>query len=523
VGQCEGTIPIPRLLKQKIKDGIVALSLANLCFINTWGRPLIDSDFDFLNSYSINLAFLLALSANILWLATVSWLVLQAWHRWQNHLFRLVVHLVFLALVFIPVFYARALTRPRLSLTFLLYQPAGMLVAVVIGVLILWKHRWVAKAAAIIVAILSPVAIYILAKIALLSLGVIHLGVQPDSITLPPLAPVRKDQPRVVWIIFDEADYRMIFDQRPAGLKLPEFDRFREESLSADNANAPTDGTLFSMPSLFFGYRLSAMMFTNHSDFAVQFVVTNGTFLCSQFPSVFSSARALGVNTALVGWYLPYASLFGKDLNYCSCYRYPTLEPGCASTFGTAMLQQIGCLAGPWHERQGFVNMYQRSLADSLHLVTNTTYGLIFLHLLPPHSPGIYLPDKNQFTLQKLDLVTGYFNNLALADRTLGELRRVLETSGEWDTTWIILSADHSWRSSALYDGRRDYRVPFLVNPPGPNSLAVYSQPFNTVATKYLILAILRGEITNTTAAVATWLKAHAVARETVDVKFMTP
>ena len=55
---------------------------------------------------------------------------------------------------------------------------------------------------------------------------------------MPP-GPVHEGQPRVVWIIFDEADYRMIFEQRPASLEMPEFDRLREESLSANNAISP--------------------------------------------------------------------------------------------------------------------------------------------------------------------------------------------------------------------------------------------------------------------------------------------
>ena len=254
-------------------------------------------------------------------------------------------------------------------------------------------------------------------------------------------------------------------------------------------------------------------------DLAVQFVITNGTYWCSRMPSVFSYARGLGVNTAVIGWYVPYAKLFGKDLNYCSWYPLPLYEPyepTHALTFGAAMWQQIQCLAGPLHVRQAFVDMYHQSLAESTSLVTNSTYGLVLLHMFPPHAPGIYLRDKDQFTVHNLDKVGGYFNNLALADRTLGQLRQALISSGKWDTTWIIVSADHSWRDAANYDGRRDYRVPFLVNPPGPNGPMVYTQAFNTVATRFLIQAILRGEITNTTQSVADWLQANAPARATV-------
>ena len=62
---------------------------------------------------------------------------------------------------------------------------------------------------------------------------------------------------------------------------------------------------------------------------------------------------------------------------------------------------------------------------------------------------------------------TGYFNNLALAYRFLGQLRHAMETSGAWDKSWVIISADHSWRDSRIYDGVIDLRVPFLVKAPG--------------------------------------------------------
>jgi hypothetical protein len=40
----EGTVPLPRPLKTKIEDGLVALSLANLCFIKVGFDLLSDHD-----------------------------------------------------------------------------------------------------------------------------------------------------------------------------------------------------------------------------------------------------------------------------------------------------------------------------------------------------------------------------------------------------------------------------------------------------------------------------------------------
>src|SRR5208282_720498 len=97
---------------------------------------------------------------------------------------------------------------------------------------------------------------------------------------------------------------------------------------------------------------------------------------------------------------------------------------------------------------------------------------------------------------------------LVLADRSFGKLRRAMELSGQWNKTWIILSADHSWRNSRVYDGQRDFRVPFLVKPPGANAPMTYEQQFNSTLTHDLILAILHSGVTNQQS-VAAWLDAN--------------
>lgn len=498
---------------------IVALSLANLCFISVWFAQLYDADFGFFNHSPVTPPALLALAANILWLALLVWLAIQALHHFQSRAFHATVHLAFFLMLFIPADFIRGQLRPKEHLLHFFKQPAGMFIGAVIFSFILWQHRRIARVLAIIVAWLSPMAFFNLLRIALLCLGVVHLRQAGNDPATPPLDPVRENQPRVVWIIFDELDYRLVFEQPPAGFQFPEFDRLRDESLSANNAYSPADKTIVSMPSLIAGRRVVAVALTNGSDLSMTLyqtgsVVNVETTRWSRLPTVFSSARALGVNTALVGWYLPYARLLSPNLNYCAWHAYPNFEPSGAATFGGALLGQIECLSGPVHIQQGFVKMYQDMMAESLSVATNGDYGLVLLHLFPPHTPGIYLPDKDGFSLLAQSDPKAYFNNLVLADRSLGQLRRAMEASGQWDKTWVIVSADHSWRVSQTYDGRRDLRVPFLVKPAGASDPDAYSRQFNTALTRNLILAVLDGELTNRENLV-TWLGVHGKPRPT--------
>ena len=115
----------------------------------------------------------------------------------------------------------------------------------------------------------------------------------------------------------------------------------------------------------------------------------------------------------------------------------------------------------------------------------------------------------------------GYLDNLALVDRTVGELRRAMERAGTWDQTTVVISADHWWRTemwsrgpfltkedAALSGTKMDHRIPFVVKLAGQQEPVIYDHPFNTVLTHDLLLALLRGEVSSPQT-VAAWLDAH--------------
>jgi hypothetical protein len=501
----EGFIPLPDLLKRQIKDAIVALTMGYWCFVRSWTHLLFDGN-RFFNQQPVLPVELWALTVNILVAALLIWLGIGVWRRCPAGLPSFVLDLLFLLLLVFPADFIRAkiLLITDAQLAGFLKQPLVALCPAAVLILVLWKHRTVARFVAMIIVVTFPMVLLTMAKIILISCNLMSVNECPSSLPPPPLLPVLEGQPRVVWIIFDETDYRLAFEQRPAGLAMPEFDRLRQTALSADHAYAPADFTEGSMPALIAGRRLAGISHDG-CNLALKLNATNDSVDWTALPSVFSQARASGVNTALVGWFIPYARLLGGSLNYCSWYPMQDYQSVDATTFGESMQRQLACLAWPIYQRQIFINMCQGSLKDALSVAVNPTYGMILLHLPPPHYPGIYLPEKKEFTCMGIPRPASYFNNLALADHELGALRQAMEKTGQWDKTWVILSADHSWRQSQSYDGKRDYRVPFLVKPAGASQSMTYSNQFNTVLTRDLILAILHHQLSDQ-ASVAEWL-----------------
>jgi len=186
------------------------------------------------------------------------YLGIALWRRVRTGPALLVLDLLFLALLVFPADFTRVrvmgLTDFRLA--DFLGRPGEMAcLAAVLG-LVIWKHRLAARTLAVSIVVTFPVVLLVMAKTGLVCLNLITLPRCLCSVPLAPPLHVPDNQPRVVWIIFDETDYRLAFEKRPANVPLPEFDRLRHESLAAEHAYPPGDSTIISMPALITGRRL---------------------------------------------------------------------------------------------------------------------------------------------------------------------------------------------------------------------------------------------------------------------------
>lgn len=494
------SLPVPQSLWRKIKDGIVALSAANLVFIRAWFAMLFDKDFGYFNKIPVAAPALLALLANIMGAAAVLWLLMQARRRSVP---RWSVAMGFVLFCFLPVYpidFVRAeyFKIADYQIVAALLRPWVTALAVLCFGLLIWQHVGAARIVRSLFIIFAPLAVFSLGKMLLVLAGIVRLSQASSEIPLPPPCfEVASNQVRVVWIIFDEMDQRLSFDERPSGVSLPEFDRLRDEGMYATNARSVGTHTKVSMPALICGQSVMAATLAGPSELQLTLAEDGRSVDWKSLPNLFSDARKMGLNTALVGWYHPYARVLGKDLNYCAWYPLSGFEPARASTFLRSMERQICSLAFTFQGRRDFAALCRESLSESLDVVTNSQYSVMLLHLPPPHKPGVYLPREDRFTCFGMPKTQGYFNNLQLADRELGRIRCAMNQAGVAGRTWILISADHWWRESKLYDGREDHRVPFLLKPPDGEPGRTFTGMFNTVLTHDLILSIMKSEVTN--------------------------
>ncbi len=325
---------------------------------------------------------------------------------------------------------------------------------------------------------------------------------------------------RVVWVLFDEWDYGLTFDDRPPGLHLPELDKLRSEALFASSVSSPSWQTRVSVPALTTGTLLKSVAEHGRSDAKLTPFAGGAELHWASAPTIFSDARALGFNTSIVGSYLPYCRVLGKDLSTCWWSEAPNLVTSTGSSLAAITLNQIRSIFetqnfspfGASVLSAGYVGMYEDVLSHADSVLREQETGLVYLHFPIPHPPTIYNA-STRIMRERSEGARGYADNLALVDQTVQHLREAMTADGQWTDTTLLLTSDHWYRESSLLHKRRDLRVPFILKLAGDENPVALASPFSNVVTRDLIIRVLRGEIRTNTEA-ATWLDAASNNRE---------
>ncbi|MDQ3806391.1 MAG: sulfatase-like hydrolase/transferase [Acidobacteriota bacterium] len=544
-----------------IKRVLIALSLANLCFLPAW-REVVDPG-RLYHCYHTKICpvgvGLAAVSIDTLLLAALFFIGFELARRARRPLTLKAAYGAFLLTLLIPLNGLRIQFPDWMAPSLLAsLGKAGFALVVLtpaaLAALVIWRVGLarLARGATVVVLILSPFIGVAYAQ-SLWRMVNYRQAMSEQFAAARPESPRPARPPvRVLWLIFDELDYHVAFLNRPTSLSLPEFDRLRAEALFAHEAYPPAGLTTQSMPAFISGKLVADAKQTRPNVLAVQFHEESEWVGWATRPSIFSRARELGLTSAVVGWFHPYCRLFGRELKQCSWWQGRLLEDVVVrrSSVKDAMLRdaKMSFLSLPLLHRllprgeephplraklipQGMRDIQNLAARDYLEMMeearrvsADPDIHLALVHLPIPHPPSFYDRGRGQLDAHGSH---SYLDSLALADRSFGELRRALGEAGLWERTAVLISGDHWWRVRELYlpeDGQTtlqwheedetiippadEYRVPFILKLPGRTRGVEYGAPFNTVLSHDLVLSILRGEI-DTPEAAAGWIDRH--------------
>lgn len=351
------------------------------------------------------------------------------------------------------------------------------------------------------------------------------------QLTLQPGVSVRK--PRVIWIVFDELSFQQVYGHRLAGLRLPAFDTVAAEATNFTNTIPAGYHTEDVLPALLSGRNIDEMRSTAAGQLLVKTSTEKRYKPFDATDTVFTDARQLGYKVAVAGWYNPYCRILSKVLD--SCYwtyderigngMYPdnslvsnALQPfvyEAAQGFPHRVLahflpvRTIPVLAGRQH-----IEDFRRLSAAAIEALRNPAAEFVLLHLPAPHPGGIYNREAGEFS----EANGSYIDNLALADRCLGEMRQLLQDSEQWSGSTVVVMGDHSWRT-AMWRGAPDWtpederasqeagfdpRPVYLVKLSGQRTGSTVDTPFHALNTRGLLDRLLSHQI-GTPGDLASW------------------
>jgi hypothetical protein len=501
------------------RDLAIALSLANICFLRVWSELLTYRRADtYLMRTPPGPAALMAATTAVLLMAGTLWaLVVLARILLPKPAFR-VVQVAFLLFLAVPLNATRSVLSQHFTyLKSPLFELLGTRGVSIVGISLaaaglagaLLFHRKLAPMAGTVVAAFLPFCALTFGQAFWKAAHYDAVGFAAKPLDSP--LPNAKEFPRFVWILCDEWDFRLTFVDPNPTLKLPEIARLRNEVLFADNALPPGPETPVSIPGYFTGRLVQSVAYDGPRELQVMFRGATLPVPWSAQPDIFSSAREIGFNTALVDWFHPSCRIL-SGLTYCEWWEMAMQHNSMGRTFGrmvpgetrslfeTTLFSVFGQSLSVLQQ----IDTYRSILKSGLAVANNVKYGFSFVHLPIPHAPHAYDRRTGRFTLKNAP-IEGYVDSLALLDRTVGEIRRSMMDAGTWDKSTVLFSSDHGYREAEVLDGKSDPRIPFLLKLPHQKEGMVYSRIFNAILTKDLVLAVLKGEVSDPASAVR-WL-----------------
>lgn len=509
-----------RVNREAATDFLALLSLANLSFLAVWRELLYASGADayYLPQYFV-LQYLLPVLV-VLTVAAVLFLLLVFARRSRTLLGRYLLFGLFLIGCAILTVNLLAWIRialvpvpPWKILPYLNDSPAltaGLAAVSLFFAFVLVKGRHlVVPTLKMLFLAFSP---FVLITFSQLAVSAVQAEGGPSPVSPQRLAEARTSGSvpagagnKVIWIIFDELDRRVLFEDSPPGFAIPSFRRLFRTALVASRVAAPGEVTLRAIPALLTGRPIVEAKPASAEDLLIKLEGNNGFQRFDPDRSLFAVLAREGYRNVIAGYYHPYCRLF-KGL-YDACRRYPDLDQDSGSV--VQVLKSYVTVFPRFRYLHSIDRL--RKYRDFVYAqATRPDVDLLYVHAPIPHRPIIYDAGSGSFTIFNFSLA-GYFDNVALVDRFFGGLRRELEAAGQWDNTHLVIMADHGWMLSEAYDGTRWEGIPYIVKLAGQAVPVVYDGPFDPLATGELVRSLLRGEIADP-AALRTWMSQHELA-----------
>ncbi len=341
------------------------------------------------------------------------------------------------------------------------------------------------RASVIAALVLSPLGPILLAQ--LLSAPSVDLREQASGPSMPP-----GDGPPIVLLIFDEWSYSRSTRADRFIASMPRLTRVADGADFFTAAHSPAGTTFHSLRAILAESQRGTEVRSAHwwyDDVAAAEEPLP--------PRLFLRAQRAGYRSEIIGYYLPYRELVGEAASVVLTEPYFPKGHDVIAQMGWIGLRVLTFQGDPFTRflatrvDQRLFNRYwydlnlrvEARLARALRDIEPGAF--VVGHLPLPHAPfvfsaeGRYQPDSVGSRLEFAP--AKYADHLAYVDQVAGRLLDSLRASGQYDSSLVIITSDHSWKVDTLAHGlpgaEAMTHVPLIVRWPGQREGKVVRDP----------------------------------------------
>ncbi|HZN97536.1 MAG TPA: sulfatase-like hydrolase/transferase, partial [Gemmatimonadales bacterium] len=262
----------------------------------------------------------------------------------------------------------------------------------------------------------------------------------------------------VFLFIFDEWSFQRSYDRHQLRPFFRNLRQLAGHSLEFTNAHSQAGSTEQSVPRLLF-QREGVLQPKN--GIAV-WQEGDSTVPSAKLPSIFAAARARGYRTSLIGFYFPYRTVLGNQVDQIFHQTYTPKGQDTRKGMVSIAARNLNFLADPlsqllwqrWSTHRDSESWFRMNhkwrvaVRDLIRRSDANQFAMI--HWPLPHGPFVLNEDGSYHGPFKVSRLEGtpadYQRHLALVDLVLGEALAELDTAGVLDPALVIVTSDHSWK-----------------------------------------------------------------------------
>lgn len=303
----------------------------------------------------------------------------------------------------------------------------------------------------------------------------------------------------IIIFLFDELSYEYLYKNNSID---PRYKNFYWLSTVSDNyhqAISPGNATLTAVPGMLMGKHYESVSMKYESLYHIS-KESEDQYLKIEPNNLLALAKRRGYKTFISGTYLPYCEMFDSSLDACqsfSIYNFATIE----DRFSLLNPILTNLMIWPHQLPQGFLknraaaqwqkNQMEKTFQFTLRALDEKTPFLLFSHIFCTHVPFVF--NKQGYYDNKAPYLRNsdnYIKSIEYADYLLGEFIKKMKETGKFETSEIVVLADHNYR--IMFPGRESH-IPLLIKK--PNQLS-RKDIFNPVNAENVLKGVLVSEAT---------------------------